>query len=131
MAKKKRKQNRYKSLLERRFAELCFKNGVKAVYEARRFEFVRMAHYSPDWEITPTLYVETKGYFSPRNRGDLLSFREQHPGVEIFLVFAEPSNRLTKKSKTTYAEWCDKHGFRWCSIDRFPKFLWEESKKPQ
>jgi hypothetical protein len=21
---------------------------------------------------------------------------------------------LSKKSSTTYAEWCDKHGFLWC-----------------
>lgn len=87
---------------------------------------MRLAHYLPDWEITPTLYVETKGYFSPRNRGDLLSFREQHPEVEIFLVFAEPRNRLTSKSKTTYAEWCDKHGFKWSSIDKFPTHLWNK-----
>ena len=121
----------YKSGLERRFAELLFKNGVQAVYEARRFEFVRVAHYSPDWEINPTLYIETKGYFSPRNRGDLLSFREQHPGVEIFLVFAQPHNRLTSKSKTTYAEWCDRHKFRYCHINKFPKFLWDNNNKKE
>lgn len=89
---------------------------------------MRISHYLPDWEINPTLYVETKGYFSPRNRADLLSFREQHPGVEIFLVFSQPNNRLTSKSKTTYAAWCDKHDFRWSHIKEFPKFLWGEDK---
>lgn len=129
MPKKKRnkkKQIVYKSGLEKLFAELLFKHGVQAKYEARRFEFVRMAHYLPDWEINPTLYIETKGYFSPRNRADLLSFREQHPGVEIFLVFSQPNNRLTAKSKTTYAEWCQRHKFRWSSIKDFPKYLWEQ-----
>ena len=125
---KQRKKFKYKSLLEKRFAELLFKHGVKAEYEAKRFEFVRMAHYLPDWKLSDSLFIETKGYFSPRNRGDLLSFREQHPGVEIFLVFAEPRNRLTAKSKTTYAEWSDKHGFRWSSIDKFPAYLWDKTK---
>jgi hypothetical protein len=124
----RKKKFKYKSKLESAFAELLSKNGVQATYEARRFEFVRMAHYLPDWEVTPTLYIETKGYFSPRNRGDLLSFREQHPGVEIFLVFEEPRNRLSSKSKTTYSEWCEKHGFRWSSIDKFPKHLWEKQQ---
>ena len=102
----------YKSGLEREFAELLFKNGVKAEYEPNRFKFVRMAHYTPDWRINPKLYIETKGYFSPRNRGDLLSFREQYPSVEIVLVFQAPNNRLNARSKTTYTEWAESHGFR-------------------
>ena len=121
----KNKKPQYKSKLESDFAELLFKNGVQAKYEARRFEFVRLAHYLPDWEVNPTLYIETKGYFSPRNRADLLSFREQHPGVEIFLVFSQPRNRLTAKSKTTYAEWCERHKFRYSHIRDFPKHLWD------
>ena len=124
--KKGRKSNvQFKSGLERRFAELLLKHGVKAEYESKRFEFVRMAHYTPDWRVNDSLFIETKGYFSPRNRGDLLSFREQHPNVEIFLVFAEPRNRLTSKSRTTYAEWADRHNFRWSSINKFPIHLWK------
>lgn len=124
--KKKRKQKVvYRSGLEKRFAELLFKHGVKAEYESKRFEFVRIGHYTPDWKIRDDLYIETKGYFSPRNRGDLLSFREQHPEVEVFLVFGQPDNRLSSKSKTTYAEWCERHKFRYCSIQSFPKHLWE------
>jgi len=128
-AKSKKQKGPYKSGLEKRFAELCLKNGVKAKYEAKTFEFVKRAHYKPDWEITPTLYVETKGYFSPSNRGNLLSFREQHPDVEIFLVFSQPNNKLSSKSKTTYAEWCDQHDFRWASINKFPIELFKKQKE--
>ena len=127
--RKPKKKFQYKSKLESHFAELLLKNGKTAAYEARRFEFVRVAHYLPDWEVSPTLYIETKGYFSPRNRGDLLSFREQHPEVEIFLVFSQPNNRLTSKSKTTYSEWCERHGFRWSSIKNFPKHLWTQKEE--
>ena len=119
---------KFKSGLERKFAELLLKYNVKAEYEAKRFEFVRMAHYTPDWKVSDSLFIETKGYFSPRNRGDLLSFREQHPSIEIFLVFSAPNNRLTSKSKTTYAEWADRHNFRWCSISKFPIHLFKEEK---
>ena len=125
----RKKKSLYKSGLEKRFAELLFKHGVKAEYEAKRFEFVRMAHYVPDWKLSDSLYIETKGYFSPRNRGDLLSFREQHPGVEIFLVFSVPSNRLTSKSKTTYGEWADRHGFRWCGITDAHRLLEDFKRK--
>jgi predicted nuclease of restriction endonuclease-like RecB superfamily len=119
---------RFKSGLERDFAELLVKHGVSAEYEATRFEFIRVGHYTPDWKVSDSLYIETKGYFSPRNRGDLLSFREQHPNVEIFLVFSAPNNRLTSKSKTTYAEWADRHGFRWSSIRQFPIQLFNKRK---
>ena len=124
-----KKPTKYKSGLEKRFAELCFKNGVKAEYEKTRFKFVKVGHYTPDWKINDKLYVETKGYFSPSNRGNLLSFREQHPDVEIFLVFGQPENRLTKKSKTTYAAWCEQHGFRWASISKFPLHLFKKEKE--
>ena len=117
---KQKRKSTYKSGLEKRFAELLLKHGVKAKYEAKTFEFVKVAHYKPDWELAENLYVETKGYFSPSNRGNLLSFREQHPNVEIILVFEEPYNRLSSKSKTTYAAWATKHGFRWSGINDFP-----------
>lgn len=110
----------FKSKLEKHFASLLIKHGLSADYEATTFQFAKIGHYTPDWRISPTLYVETKGYFSPANRGNLLSFREQHPDVEIFLVFSAPSNRLTSKSKTTYSAWADKHGFRWSGIDDVP-----------
>lgn len=116
---------KFKSGLERRFADLMKDHKVSADYEAKRFEFVRVGHYTPDWKINDKLYIETKGYFSPRNRGDLLSFREQHPDVEIFLVFGAPTNRLTSKSKTTYSGWAEQHGFRWASINKFPLYLFK------
>lgn len=125
----KKKKDKFKSGLERRFAELLLRNGVSAEYEVDRIPFIRQAHYTPDWKVSNNLYVETKGYFSPRNRGDLLSFREQHPDIEIFLVFSAPQNKLTSKSKTTYAEWADRHGFRWSSIDKFPLHLFKKGKK--
>ena len=133
--KKKKKSRRtpsgkhFKSGLEKDFAELLVKHGVSAEYEATRFEFVRVGHYTPDWKVSDKLYIETKGYFSPRNRGDLLSFREQHPDVEIFLVFSKPHNKLTSKSKTTYAAWADKHQFRWSDIHKFPLHLFNNKRK--
>lgn len=33
--------------------------------------------------------------------------------ADIRLVFSRPNNRLSKSSKTTYAQWAVKHGFPW------------------
>lgn len=124
-----KKRGKYKSGLEARFAELLKKINIQAEYEATRFKFVKVGHYTPDWKISDNLYIETKGYFSPSNRGNLLSFKEQHPEVEIFLVFSAPHNKLNSKSKTTYAEWADKHGFRWSGIGNFPVKLFKQKEK--
>lgn len=111
-----KKKNKRRSGLETKFEELLRKHGVKADYEAQRFEYTKLHHYTPDWRIHDTLFIETKGFFSPGDRGDLRAFREQHPNIEIFLVFGRGSNKLNRNSKTTYRDWAVKHGFRCCDI---------------
>lgn len=103
------------------------KAGLKADYEPDRLPFIRSSHYVPDWKIRPNVYIETKGYFSPSNRANMLSFREQHPGVRIHFVFGNAQNRLNPKSKTTYADWCRRHGFKFIDIKQgVPLNWWKE-----
>ena len=45
---------------------------------------------------------------------------EQHPEIDLRMVFQAPFNKISKKSKTTYAKWCDKHGIPWCSFSNIP-----------
>ena len=125
--KRKRKlPQRFKSKLEQRFAAEIFKRGLRAEYEPQRFEFIRTSHYTPDWGIGKNTFVETKGYLSPSNRSNLISFREQHPGVEILLAFQCGSNKLSSKSNTTYGEWATKNGFKWCDLSKgFPSEWWD------
>ncbi len=40
-----------------------------------------------------------------------LTFREQHPNIDIRFVFSNSKNKLRKGAKTTYGEWCDRNGF--------------------
>lgn len=124
-----RKERKFKSGLEKRFAEQMLQKNVGALYEADRFKFIKPSHYVPDFKITDGVYVETKGYFSPSNRSNLLCFREQYPDIDIRMVFQNSRNRLNTHSKTTYANWCDSHGFKWWDIrDGLPIHWWEELK---
>lgn len=119
--KSKHRNKHYKSRLEANFAAELFKRGLKAEYEATTFTYVRKGHYTPDWKIADNVYVETKGYLSPSNRSNLISFREQHPTVQILLAFQNADNKLNSKSKTTYSEWAEKNGFKWCDLSKgFP-----------
>src|SRR2546421_12762452 len=95
--RKKHSRSPYKSRLEANFAAEIFKRGLKAEYEATTFTYVRKGHYTPDWKIADGVYIETKGYLSPSNRSNLISFREQHPNVQILLAFQYAANKLNSK----------------------------------
>ena len=36
------------------------------------------------------------------------------------MVFQAPFNKISKKSKTTYAQWCEKHGIKWAAVHAIP-----------
>lgn len=81
-----------------------------------------MTHvYNPDWKIKENTYLETKGLFKSIDRAKHLHVKNQHPEIKIYLVFQNPNNKLNRSSKTTYGEWCDKHGIEWATIDTIPE----------
>ena len=108
----KKRRGKYKSIFEKNIAEHLLARKLKVEYEADKFDYVRPSSYTPDWKIRDKLYIESKGYFAPSDRRNLLAFKSQHPEIEILLLFANSGNRLHKKSKTTYAEWATMHEFR-------------------
>lgn len=69
--------------------------------------------YTPDFVLANGIIVETKGRFITSDRQKHLMIKEQHPDLDIRFVFSNPNSKLYKGSKTTYADWCDKHGFKW------------------
>jgi hypothetical protein len=59
------------------------------------------------------MYVETKGRWVKTDRLKFDLIFEQYPGIDIRFVFQNPNAKLYKGSKTTYAQYCDKKGWRW------------------
>lgn len=119
---KQRKYNterKFKSGLEEQFAQKLISSGIEFKYEPDKFKYVIQSSYTPDFRIGPSIYIETKGYFSGANRSRLLCFKEQYPAVKVYLVFQKPNNYIDNKTKrTTYAQWCDRHSIGWSSIDK-------------
>lgn len=103
---------KYKSKFEKLFAETLTNKRIKFKYEPDRIKYTSIRHYVPDFKIGK-LYIETKGRFTSFDRAKHLLIKEQHPELDIRFVFMNPYNKLYKGSNTTYAEWCDKHGFKW------------------
>jgi hypothetical protein len=110
----------YKSKLERDMGRLLDAMGVPYSYESCRIPYVKEHYYLPDFHIDNTYFIETKGRFLPVDRKKHLLLKSQHPDLDLRFAFQNPKGKLNKKSKTTYAEWCERHGFEWCG-KKIPK----------
>lgn len=104
----------FRSGLEEQIAGQLSALGVEAKYEQEKIAFItpaRPAKYTPDWILPNSVVIETKGQFKVADRQKHLHIKQQHPDVDIRFVFSYSKGKISKGSKTTYAMWCDKHGF--------------------
>jgi hypothetical protein len=105
----------FRSGLEVTAAQQLKDAGVDAAYEATKLAYVKPetpATYTPDFIIPNGIVIETKGRFVVEDRKKHLLLQKQHPGLDIRFVFSRSATRISKASKTTYAAWCEKHGFQ-------------------
>jgi hypothetical protein len=110
----------YRSGLEDTVADSLRKRGVAFDYESHVVRYVkpaRQAKYTPDFILPNGIVVETKGRFVTEDRQKHLLILDQHPDLDIRFVFSNPRTRISKQSTTTYAMWCDKHGFMYEKAD--------------
>jgi hypothetical protein len=70
--------------------------------------------YTPDFQLPNNIYLEVKGRFVLNDRKKHLFIREQYPDIDIRFIFDNPNGKLYKKGKMTYANWCEKHNFKYC-----------------
>jgi hypothetical protein len=110
---------RYRSKSEERVAEHLNHLGVPYLYEPKNgkvsYKVERTASYLPDFVLTDSgIILEVKGYFTSTDRAKYLRVKESNPDLDLRFVFDRASNKLSKTSKTTYADWAEKHGFQWC-----------------
>jgi hypothetical protein len=79
----------------------------------------RETWYTPDFFLSNGIVIEAKGRFTPDDRRKVLAMREQHPDTDLRLVF-EFDNKLSRKAKQRYSEWCKKNGVPY-AILRIPR----------
>lgn len=105
---------RFRSGLEKRTAAWLKAKKVAFDYEKLRLPYLvsETRTYTPDFQILSNgIIIETKGRFLPSDRKKHLLIKEQYPELDIRFVFSNPNAKIRKGSKTSYADWCDKHGF--------------------
>ena len=108
----------FRSGLEETNARLLEGMGEKVRFEELKIPYtVPETHrtYTPDFILTNGVIVETKGKLEPKDHAKHLFIKLQHPDLDVRFVFQRPHDKINKGSKTTYAMWAEKYGFKWAS----------------
>ena len=104
----------YRSGLEEQTAKDLKKREVPFSYEERKIKWLdsKVRTYTPDFELPNGVIVETKGRFVAADRRKHLEIKKQFGDLyDIRFVFTNSRAKLYKGAKSSYADWCDKHGF--------------------
>jgi len=105
----------YRSGLEEDLAKELEGKGVAYEYETLtiKYEVNEVRKYTPDFKLPNGIIIESKGRFTSADRKKHLLVQTQCPEYDIRFVFSNSKAKLNKGSKTTYADWCLKHGFQY------------------
>ena len=109
----KNRVQRFRSKFEKNIALSLKREGVDFEYETLKINYKKFSVYTPDFIFPNGVIIEAKGFFKPSDRTKHILVRDQ-TSYDIRFLFQNAYNRLTKNSNTTYADWCDRHGFMWC-----------------
>lgn len=103
----------YRSGLEERVSRELDDAGVSYEYEVLKipYDIIEQRKYTPDFVLSNGVIVETKGRFNTADRKKHLLIQKQRPDLDIRFVFQNSKAKLYKGAKSTYGQWCDKHGF--------------------
>ena len=119
----------YRSRLERDIADDLADREVNFGYETCRIKYVSSRVYVPDFVLPNGIFIEAKGWFQSSDRSKHLRIKEQNPDIDIRFVFSKPNQKLSRQSKTTYSDWCDRYGFKWHDKVIPKEWIYEPSKK--
>lgn len=110
----------FRSGLEDNVNDMLKEHNKSFSYESEKISYIQPEtkhNYTPDFVLNKIvggkMYVETKGRWVKTDRLKFDLIFQQYTGIDIRFVFQNPNAKLYKGSKTTYAQYCDKKGWRW------------------
>ena len=117
----------FRSGLEERIANELETESVEFEFEETKLKYtkpLKVHTYTPDFYLPKQkLFIETKGLFTSADRQKMRLVKEQHPDLDIRFIFSNSNARISKKSSTTYAMWCDKNKFPYADKHLPPEWL--------
>lgn len=122
----------FRSGLEERIAEKLTSQGVGFSFEELVIPYTTppKAHrYTPDFELENGIIIESKGRFLTADRQKHILLKQQHGDTyDIRFVFSSSKAKISKRSLTTYAMWCEKQGFLYADKEIPAAWLAEKKK---
>lgn len=107
----------FKSKLEEKVWATLKREYPLVKYEPNKFKFIQPEierTYIPDFKTgRSNIFLEAKGKLDLETRKKMIWFRDSNPNIRIIFLFQNPDNKITKRSKTTYAMWATDNGFEW------------------
>jgi len=80
----------------------------------KKAKVVQHRRYTCDFKILTSkgepIFIETKGYFKPKDRVKHIMLKKLYPDADIRIVF-QSNGKVS--SKTSYAQWAEKNGIRY------------------
>ena len=96
-------------------------------YEQWQIDYKIERKYTPDfvYELGGRTYlIECKGYF---RSGDTQKYRSISKCIpethELIFVLMKPNQKVSKNTKNTMAQWCDKNNILWYNIDTLKELV--------
>ena len=108
----------YRSGFEHTVSKELTEAKVKFEYETTVISYIKPETnhtYTIDFTLPNGILVETKGRWVLEDRKKHLLIKKQHPELDIRFVFMNSNGKIRKGSKTTYANFCDKHDIIWAA----------------
>lgn len=123
-------RKKYRSSLEDAIIAELQKDKVSFKYEALKIRYQKKpSTYTPDLLLDNGIIIEIKGYFDAEDRTKHLLIKDQHPELDIRFVFQSSKKKIHKSSDTTYADWANKHGFKYA--DKTIPTAWIQEKEKE
>ena len=121
------KRSKFEDTISSQLLSLCHHEDYET-YEIHYTKPASQHKYTPDFVLPNGIIIEVKGILQPEDRAKHLLIQEQYPDLDIRFIFQNAKNKIRKGSKTTYADWAVKHGFKY-AIKQIPESWLHESKK--
>lgn len=102
----------YRSAFEQTIAAQLQDAGVEHTYEKRRIPYTpKVREYVADFSLESGMILECKGLLSMADRLKLAQVKQQHPYLDIRIVFVNSRAKINRASRITYAAWATRMGF--------------------
>ena len=114
-----------KSIFRSKFEENVSKVLKGFEYEPFTIPYVIHRNYRPDFvHAASGTVVECKGFFREGDTKKYTSVRDSLPkGQRLVFVLMHPNKKIRKGATMTMAEWCDKEGIMWYTIDTVQELI--------